>query len=95
VSDLSAVRVPEDNPEGIDVEALVRLLSKQEAAAALARVGVLRGRQLKAWKAKSRTWMWYQLLEVLGVDDLRACVSRALRDLRYPGPGAMALRTLF
>lgn len=88
---LSAVRVPEDNPEGIDVEALVRLLWKQEAAAALGRAGVLRGPQLKAWKAKSRTWMWHQLLEVLDVDDLRACVRRALRERPRAGVVAQAI----
>jgi hypothetical protein len=83
---LDAVRPAKPNPGPLDPETLVRLLWKDDVAAALARLGLITGQQLKVW---SRATMWERLLAGVDLDTLRGCVRRALIDRARERPATI------
>jgi hypothetical protein len=74
---LEVVRPGRPNPGPFDRQTLVEMLWKRDVAAELARLGMISGRRT-GWDSHTRDRMWVWLLEKVDVDELRACVRRAL-----------------
>jgi hypothetical protein len=71
------VRAAEPNPGLYEDQTLVRLLWKRDVAAELTRLRVVSGRR-RGWDSYSRQLMWHQLLDRVDLEELRACVRRAV-----------------